>query len=74
MSKNSKKFKSNIKRVTETVDNNLKKVIEKVEDPKLWESTTILFFIPLIIIIIIMIMYLIYREIYKNKDDNEKLI
>ena len=70
--KSSKLMTDNIKKATKTVDNNIKKVIEKVEDPKLWESTTLLFFIPLIVLIIIMISYLIYVEIYKNDKEKEK--
>tara|TARA_B100000900_G_C20383553_1_gene635575 strand:+ start:218 stop:436 length:219 start_codon:yes stop_codon:yes gene_type:complete len=72
MSKKYSKLKKNITNLTKTVDYNVKQVIDKVDDPKLWESTTILFFIPLIILIIIMIGYLIYREIHKNKEEEKK--
>ena len=70
--KSNKLLKDNIKKATKNIDENIKHVIKKVEDPKLWESTALLFFIPLIVLIIIMILYLIYREIHKNEDEEKK--
>ena len=70
--KSTKLINDNIKKATNTIDKNFKRVIEKVEDPKLWESTTLLFFIPLIVLIIIMIAYLIYREIHNKYKKDKK--